>query len=790
WAPARVLTPVLLGFAASGTQSSADSNPRRPPAPPRPAANRGASKSTATACCPPFISTAASVRQDMADASSESLSEYYDIVSKVFGCEAEGFRFYNKYALEKGFSVRKTYVEWDKSNQEICLRKLVCSREGFREAKYMNREDRKRRPRDVSCVGCKAKMVIAQDNESGYWYVKDFIDEHNHPLAPKDLCCLLRSHRRISDEQKADIVEMEIAGIRKHQIMDIMEMQYGGYDKVGFTPRDIYNFCYRYKRETIGAGDAEMVISHFKAIQQRDPEFFFKYLVDGEGHLNGLFWCDSQSRLDYEAFGDVVVFDSTYRTNRYNMPFVPFVGLNHHRSTVIFGCRIISHETSEAYEWMLRNFLLAMGQKQPISVITDGDLAMQRAIRVVWTNSNHRLCVWHIEQNIIRNLHDDAVKEEFRTLMYDCCSAQQLERKWVQFLERNQVKSEESWLHQMYQMRKLWCAAYQVGRCFLGLRSNQRSESLNSKLHTHLNGQMTLFGMVQHYDHCLSDLRRNEAILDIVALQTVPFTDAHASIYEKEAARYFTPTIFYLVKWSIHAANNCIVTEILDSCDVISYVVAKKDRRETRFNVNCEFNDESLYRISCSCRKLECFGIPCSHIFHVLAICQEGRLPRCCVNRRWTKMAKCAMNPTRKSTTYEYSLILQRYRELRKLSHAASFRAAQSSESYQRLKRVLCEDLANKDMVGADNEGIRVGPILPRTIEPEFENTENVLDPIRVPGRGAPKKRMKCINEQKKKRSTVKCGHCKVEGHNRRTCLKAKEVEIISSTMLDSDVSD
>ncbi|WVZ71780.1 hypothetical protein U9M48_020321 [Paspalum notatum var. saurae] len=170
------------------------------------------------------------VRQDMADASSESLSEYYDIVSKVFGCEAEGFRFYNKYALEKGFSVRKTYVEWDKSNQEICLRKLVCSREGFREAKYMNREDRKRRPRDVSRVGCKAKMVIAQDNESGHWYVKDFI-EHNHPLAPKDLSCLLRSHRRISDEQKADIVEMKIAGIRKHQIMDIMEMQYGGYDK-------------------------------------------------------------------------------------------------------------------------------------------------------------------------------------------------------------------------------------------------------------------------------------------------------------------------------------------------------------------------------------------------------------------------------------------------------------------------------------------------------------------------------------------------------------------------------
>jgi zinc finger SWIM domain-containing protein 3 len=166
----------------------------------------------------------------------------------------------------------------------------------------------------------------------------------------QDLSCLLRSHRRISVEQKANIIEMEVAGVRKHKIMNIMEMQYGGYDKVGYVSRDLYNFCYRYKLETIGRGDAQTVIRHMEARQERDPNFFFKYVIVDEGHLKHLFWTDTQSRLDYAAFGDVVVFDSTYRTNRYNLPFVPFVGLNHHRSTVVFGCAIISNETSEAYE--------------------------------------------------------------------------------------------------------------------------------------------------------------------------------------------------------------------------------------------------------------------------------------------------------------------------------------------------------------------------------------------------------------------------------------------------------
>jgi len=53
--------------------------------------------------------------------------------------------------------------------------------------------------------------------------VKHFIDEHNHLMAEPDLDCLLRSHRRISDDQKAEILEMQISSIRKHQIMDIME---------------------------------------------------------------------------------------------------------------------------------------------------------------------------------------------------------------------------------------------------------------------------------------------------------------------------------------------------------------------------------------------------------------------------------------------------------------------------------------------------------------------------------------------------------------------------------------
>ena len=59
---------------------------------------------------------------------------------------------------------------------------------------------------------------------------------------------------------------------------------------------------------------------------------------------------------DYLDYGDATVFDSTYKVNRYGMPFIPFVGLNNHRCTTVFACAIVSDETEGTYVWLLETF--------------------------------------------------------------------------------------------------------------------------------------------------------------------------------------------------------------------------------------------------------------------------------------------------------------------------------------------------------------------------------------------------------------------------------------------------
>lgn len=73
---------------------------------------------------------------------------------------------------------------------------------------------------------------------------------------------------------------------------------------------------------------------------------------------------------DYKHFGDVVTFDTTYRTNLYNLPFGIFVGVNNHYQSIIFGGVLLSNKTTEDFEWTFKNFVEIMRGKQPETILT------------------------------------------------------------------------------------------------------------------------------------------------------------------------------------------------------------------------------------------------------------------------------------------------------------------------------------------------------------------------------------------------------------------------------------
>ncbi|KAE8673615.1 hypothetical protein F3Y22_tig00111779pilonHSYRG00212 [Hibiscus syriacus] len=261
---------------------------------------------------------------------------------------------------------------------------LFCSRDQvwFRVSK-VNTVDRQRAHTPVTRTGCKARVLVTATNTNDQWVISKSDQKHNHALCTPAMTPFMHSNRAVS---KADIDEattLKEVGVGTSQVMNYLTQQAGGYHNVGFTHKDLYN-----------------------ALQ-----------IDESGALYNLIWSDSTLRSDYTCFGDVIAFDTTYKDNLYGRPIMPIVGVNHHHNTIVFATAIIADKTSQSFEWVLQNFLEAMMNKSPISVVTDGDRAMQRAIKSVIPYAKHRLCYWHLSRNAQANIVNPKFTASFSKCM-------------------------------------------------------------------------------------------------------------------------------------------------------------------------------------------------------------------------------------------------------------------------------------------------------------------------------------------------------------------------------------
>jgi len=311
------------------------------------------------------------------------------------------YSFYCWFAKINGFAVRKGHVIKDK-NGDVVQQTFVCNLEGFRYDRGLTSEQSKRGPRHGIRCGCGAKFRVHIDINSGRWYITLFSYEHNHDMLTEKHCGLLAAHRKLTKSDKIQIDNYGNAGIKVTQMIGAFANVAGGYDKVGFLKKDVHNQILRQRKQM--SSDAKGVVRYLLDLRLKDHLMFVAHTVDVGGRLQNLFWSDGESQKNYEIFGDVLAFDATYKKHKYKCPFVVFSGVNHHNQTIIFATAIVSNEVEGTYVWLLEQFLAAMKGKAPISVITDGDLAMRNAIKRVFPKSYHRLCAWHLLRNAMSNI--------------------------------------------------------------------------------------------------------------------------------------------------------------------------------------------------------------------------------------------------------------------------------------------------------------------------------------------------------------------------------------------------
>ncbi|KAF2296696.1 hypothetical protein GH714_001308 [Hevea brasiliensis] len=561
-----------------------------------------------------------------------------NLLGRVVSNEEEAFALYNNYALGIGFSVRKGKVRYSAGSKNVKQREYVCSKQGFKlddissENKMVNRLDTR--------TGCAA--FIRFTVEKDVWKVTRFIPTHNHELASVRERHLLRSGRNISNAKAAVINTMVNAGIRTKDAFSFLSEEHGGFENIGFTKRDCYNHVNKQKLMKIDAGDAQSLMNYFKRKKAEDPMFFYAVQVDQKNRMTNFFWRDGQARIDYDCFGDVVSFDTTYRTNKYNLICAPFVGVNHHWQNVLFGCAFLLDEKIDSFKWLFQSFLESMGNRPPITIFTDQDSAMSNAIKVVFPTTHHRLCLWHISKNAPSHFGSLNSNPEFQKLWKKCCtgceSVIEFQETWDEMIRRYDI-SDNNWFNLMYTVREKWSTVFTKGSFTAGIKSSQRSESTNNLLTGIANITTSLTHFSLAYENIVAGLRSKELDEDFRCKQGKPVTAVKYSGILEHAVKIYTCKMYMLFEKEFLHSLATLWREVTNDGLFCTYEVKEEANERVHmvhFNI---FN----HQISCTCKKFESKGILCSHALRVFSVRNVTSIPNQYILKRWTKEAKRGM---------------------------------------------------------------------------------------------------------------------------------------------------
>ena len=91
----------------------------------------------------------------------------------------------------------------------------------------------------------------------------------------------------------------------------------------------------------------------------------------------------------YNQYNDVVIVDSTYNMNQFQMILCVISVVDNNYKTRIVACAIIEDETLDTYQWIFDSILIETG----IAPHSDSDPSLIRSIKNIYLNTQH---IFHI----------------------------------------------------------------------------------------------------------------------------------------------------------------------------------------------------------------------------------------------------------------------------------------------------------------------------------------------------------------------------------------------------------
>lgn len=597
------------------------------------------------------------------DVQNGALEGRKEFVAPAVGMEFESYddayNYYNCYAKEVGFRVRVKNSWFKRNSREKYGAVLCCSSQGFKRIKDVNRLRKETR------TGCPA-MLRMRLVDSKRWRVLEVTLEHNHLLGAK----IYKSIKKVGSGMKRKSQSSSDAEKRTIKLYRALVIDSGGDGTSNSNPTDIRNFPDHPNQLNLKKGDTQAIYNYLCRMQLTNPNFFYLMDINDDGRLRNVFWMDARCRAACGYFADVIYFDNTYLSNKYEIPLVAFVGINHHGQTVLLGCALLAGETMESYTWLFRAWLTCVSGHFPQTIITDRCKALQSAIAEVFPRCHHRFGLSHIIKKVPEKLgglrNYDAIRKALIKAVYETLKVIEFEAAWAFMIQRFGVGDHE-WLRSLYEDRFRWAPVYLKETFFAGMSAARPGETVSPFFDRYVHKQTPLKEFLDKYELALQKKHKEEALADIESRSSSPTLKTRCS-FEFQLSKVYTREIFKKFQFEVEEMYSCFSTTQLhvDGPIIIflvkERVVVEGNRREIR-------DYEVLYNrtageVRCICSCFNFYGYLCRHALCVLNFNGVEEIPSKYILSRWKKDFKRIYIPDHGSSNADDTDRMQWFNQL------------------------------------------------------------------------------------------------------------------------------
>ena len=160
-------------------------------------------------------------------------------------------------------------------------------------------------------------------------------------------------------------IDEQLAGPGKRTCTDVARSITRAHPEVILYPKDVQNsISDENDRESLNGRTATQQLMH--DLEHYPGAIFFKKHEAGrdDGPIACLFWTYSWAVSQWKGHPEVLSFDNTYKTNKFNMPLLQVTGITSSWTTFSVGWALLDGETEASFAW-------AIGQIQKVAPVSE-----------------------------------------------------------------------------------------------------------------------------------------------------------------------------------------------------------------------------------------------------------------------------------------------------------------------------------------------------------------------------------------------------------------------------------